>query len=113
MGLQDIIQPLSVAEVDNLPDINYHNIKKAALVLKAIDHSLRHQLVKTIHENKTITVTQLYTSLGIEQSVASQHLAILRKAGIISANRNGKFIFYTLNKARIDEINHLVKSMFD
>lgn len=99
------------AENENLPDIDYHNVKKASLVLRALNHKLRQQVIKTIHENKRLTVTELYVKLRLEQSVASQHLAILRKAGIVTTKRDGKFIFYTINFSRIDAINLFVKSL--
>jgi DNA-binding transcriptional ArsR family regulator len=101
------------AENENLPDIDYHNVKKAALVLRALNHKLRQQIIKTIHENKMLTVTELYVKLRLEQSVASQHLAILRKAGIVSTKRDGKFIFYTINFSRIEAINQFVKSLLE
>ena len=111
MNLNDTAQPLAVAEIENLPDIDYHNIKKAAWVLRALNHKLRQQVIKTINENKRITVTQLYIRLRLEQSVASQHLAILRKAGIVLAERDGKFILYAINSSRIEEINGIVKNL--
>ena len=49
-------------------------------------------------------------TLRIEQSVASQHLAILRKAGIVSTMREGKFIFYAINSSRIETINKIVRN---
>jgi DNA-binding transcriptional ArsR family regulator len=36
--------------------------------------------------------------------VASQHLAILRRAGIVKTERDGKFIHYTINSDRIADI---------
>jgi DNA-binding transcriptional ArsR family regulator len=47
----------------------------------------------------------------LEQSVASQHLAILRRAGIVTTQRDGKFIYYTVNYSRIDEINRVVEDL--
>ena len=111
MNIHDTTQPLRVEEIDNLPEIDYHNIKKASMVLRALNHNLRQQLIKTIHENKRITVTQLYVKLRLEQSVASQHLGILRKAGIVSTERDRKFIFYKINPSRIEEINEFVKNL--
>jgi DNA-binding transcriptional ArsR family regulator len=104
-------QSVPVEEMNNFPDIDYHNIKKAAMVLRSLNHKLRQQVIKTIHENNRLTVTQLYVKLRLEQSVASQHLAILRKAGIVSTERDGKFIFYTINFPRIDSINGFVKNL--
>ena len=103
--------PKPSEEIDNLPDIDYYNIKKAAMVLRSLNHMLRQQVIKTIDDNKRITVTELYINLRLEQSVASQHLAILRKAGIVSTERGGKFIFYTINSSRIEGINEFVKNL--
>jgi len=46
----------------------------------------------------------LYVKMRLEQSVASQHLAILRRAGLVSTTRNGKFIYYTPSYTRIAEV---------
>ena len=91
-------------ESEALKNMDYLKIKKAALVLRAINHKLRQLILKTIDEHKRITVTELYVKLRLEQSVASQHLAILRKADIVNTVREGKFIFYTINEKRIEEI---------
>lgn len=99
------------SESDALNNMDYLKIKKAALVLRALNHKLRQLILKTIDEHKRITVTEIYVKLRLEQSVASQHLAILRKAEIVNTVREGKFIFYTINEDRIAEINQFVKEL--
>ena len=91
--------------------INYHHLKKAALVLRALNHKLRQQILALKETEKKITVTEIYVRLRLEQSVASQHLAILRRAGIVVTQREGKFIYYTVNLQRIDEINGVVEEL--
>jgi len=91
--------------------IDYYNVKKAALILRALNHKLRQQLLKLIEEEKKITVTEIYVRLRLEQSVASQHLAILRKAGIVTTEREGKFIYYLINHKRIEEISRIVNEL--
>lgn len=93
--------------------LNLLNIKKAALVLRAINHKLRQQMLKQIDEQGRITVTELYVKLRLEQSVASQHLAILRKAGFVKTERDGKFIYYSVNTTRLQEVNELVNNLLD
>jgi DNA-binding transcriptional ArsR family regulator len=58
-----------------------------------------------------MTVTEIYVKLRLEQSVASQHLAILRKAGFVKTDRDGKFIYYSVNAERLDELNKFVKDL--
>ncbi len=89
------------------------NVKKAALVLRAVNHKLRQQILKQIDENGKITVTELYVKLRLEQSVASQHLAILRKAGFVKTDREGKFIYYSVNAERISELNKFMESLLN
>lgn len=91
--------------------IDYYNVKKAALTLRALNHKLRQQLIKLIDEEQKLTVTEIYVRLRLEQSVASQHLAILRKAGIVNTQREGKFIHYVINHKRIEEINKFVNEL--
>ncbi|MFN8297495.1 MAG: metalloregulator ArsR/SmtB family transcription factor [Chitinophagales bacterium] len=91
--------------------VNYGILKRAALTLRALNHPLRRQMVALIEDKKKITVTELYVKLRLEQSVASQHLAILRRAEILKTERDGKFIWYTTNRKRIEEINKLIAQL--
>ncbi len=93
--------------------IDLHNLKKAALVLRAVNHKLRQQILKLIDEHGRMTVTELYVKMRLEQSVASQHLAILRKAGFVKTNRDGKFIYYSVNINRMDEVNQFLADLLD
>jgi DNA-binding transcriptional ArsR family regulator len=92
------------SSISDLP-INEVQLKKAAHIIRALNHKLRQQIIRLIHENGRMTVTDIYVKLHMEQSVASQHLAILRTAGYVNTEREGKFIFYSVNYSRIKEIN--------
>ena len=91
--------------------VNYPLLKWASLTLRALNHPLRRQMVQLIEDKRKLTVTELYVKLRLEQSVASQHLAILRRAQIVKTQREGKFIWYTTNKKRIEEINKLINAL--
>jgi len=93
--------------------IDLHNLKKAALVLRAVNHKLRQQILKLIDEHGRMTVTDLYVKMRLEQSVASQHLAILRKAGFVKTDRDGKFIYYSVSMDRMDEVNQFLADLLD
>ena len=103
----------SATEGSNTLKVDLLNVKKASLVLRAINHKLRQQILKLIDENGKITVTEIYVKLRLEQSVASQHLSILRKAGFVNTERDGKYIYYTVNTARIEELNNFVDSLLN
>lgn len=102
-----------VSENDNSAEVkvDYLAIRKAAIVLRAINHKLRQQILHLIEENKRMTVTEIYVQLRLEQSVASQHLAIMRRAGLVKTSREGKFIWYSVNPERLEEISRFVEDL--
>ncbi len=91
--------------------LDYTASKNAAMTLRAINHKLRQQIIKLLEENKRMNVTDIYVKLRLEQSVASQHLAILRRANIVKTVREGKYIHYALNNERIAAISKFVKEL--
>ena len=91
--------------------LDYAELRKAVLVLRAINHKLRQRIIDLLEENDKMTVTDIYIKLRLEQSVASQHLAILRRAGVVATERQGKFIFYGLDKERLSQISRLVEDL--
>lgn len=91
--------------------IDFIHMKKAAMILRALNHKLRQQMIKLLDESKKMTVTEIYVKLRLEQSVASQHLAILRRAGIVITQREGKFIYYSVNYNRVKEVNGFVEQL--
>jgi DNA-binding transcriptional ArsR family regulator len=91
--------------------IDFLHIKKSSLILRALNHKLRQQILHLLDEHKKMTVTEIYIKLRLEQSVASQHLAILRRAGIVTTKRDGKFIYYTVNYPRIKEVIRFVEDL--
>lgn len=78
-------------------------LKKTALLYRAVNHQLRQQILSLLHKNSRMTVSRLYAKLRIEQSVASQHLAILRKAGMVINERDGKNVYYRVNYDRLQK----------
>lgn len=91
--------------------IGFDDLRSAVLVLRSVNHEIRREIIDLLAKNKMMTVTKLYTTLRIEQSVASQHLATLRNAGIVDAHREGKFIRYELNRERVNMIAKLVDDL--
>ncbi len=88
--------------------MDYVVIKNAAMTLRSINHKLRQQILKLLEENKRMNVTDIYVKLRLEQSVASQHLAILRRSNIVLTERMGKEIYYSLHNNRIEQVSSFV-----
>jgi DNA-binding transcriptional ArsR family regulator len=82
-------------------------LRKAASVFRAINHPLRQQILRLLHQKHRVTVTELYIILRLEQSVASQHLAILRSAGLVRAERKAKNIFYSVHQQELERLHSI------
>jgi len=91
--------------------LDYSNLRKTILVIRSVNHKLRQQMILLLEEYPQLTVTEIYIRMRIEQSIASQHLAILRKSQVVTTRREGKSIFYSLNKERLDKIGDLIKEL--
>jgi DNA-binding transcriptional ArsR family regulator len=91
--------------------IKARELKNAALELRAINHRLRQQMLHLIHKNGKVTVTNLFTALHLEQSVTSQHLGVLRKARLVNTQREGHFVFYSVNYNRLKVLHQLSEAI--
>jgi DNA-binding transcriptional ArsR family regulator len=86
-------------------------IRKAGMTLRAINHEHRLKILETIATAGKLTVMELYIKLRKEQSETSQHLRILREAGFVSTERDGKFVYYSVNSQWIETVNEISKSL--
>ncbi|MCB9235936.1 MAG: helix-turn-helix transcriptional regulator [Bacteroidia bacterium] len=79
-------------------------LEKAASVMRAVAHPSRIAILELLDKKQSCNVTEIHETLGMEQAITSNHLAVLRKKGILNTERNGKNIFYTVNHDRIGEV---------
>jgi len=84
--------------------ITPNKIAESALVLRALAHPLRMRILAFIDKHEKINVNKIYNTLKLEQSITSQHLKILRLAGIVENKREGKFIFYNVNYKKLKNV---------
>jgi len=91
--------------------LDYQKLRKAALVLRALNHKLRRRIIELLESEGPLTVTDIYIKLRLEQSVASQHLGIIRRVKVVNTKRQGKYIYYSLNRERIEQIADLVAKL--
>ena len=88
--------------------IDFLQIKKSSFIFRVLNNKFRQQILKLLEAQSRLTVTEIYVQLRLEQSVASQHLGVLRQAGIVKTEREDKFIYYALHNRRIAEIGKCV-----
>jgi len=62
---------------------------------------------------RELCVCQIEAALGISQTKASRHLALLRHLGLLKARRDGLWIYYTLEEPRDKVEEELFKNLRD
>ena len=62
-------------------------------VLSALADDLRLRIVGLVADRE-VCVADIYSIIGILQPAASKHLAVLRRAGLVEARRQGLWIYY-------------------
>ena len=97
---------------DSSLSIQTLELKKAALFFRAINHPLRQQMLKLLHRKGEMIVTDIYVKLRLQQSVASQHLAILRAKQIVVNRKSGNQVFYSLRDPVLSEVLELLRRYF-
>lgn len=70
-------------------------------LMRALAHPLRLKILEFLDQNKNIQVNQIYNTLKIEQSIASQHLRILKNAGVLVADKDGKYMHYAIDYHKV------------
>ncbi|HET7278741.1 MAG TPA: metalloregulator ArsR/SmtB family transcription factor [Dermatophilaceae bacterium] len=79
-----------------------------ARVCKAIADPKRLMIINELRDRE-LSVGDLCEALGISQSNASQHLAVLRERGLVSSHRVGTNVFYALRSQKIVQAVDLLR----
>ncbi len=81
-----------------------------AELLKAIAHPRRLEIINLLRD-QTLCVSEIYEMLDLPQANISQHLMVMRDAGILSTKRDGKLINYSLSDKRVLEACDILKDV--
>jgi ArsR family transcriptional regulator, virulence genes transcriptional regulator len=101
---------LPTIESSSLEDIKA-NAQSAAQMLKAIANESRLLILCNL-EGKELSVSELNEQVSLSQSALSQHLAVLRKDGLVKTRRESQTIFYSLGDARASEVIRTLHQLY-
>ncbi|WP_299556508.1 metalloregulator ArsR/SmtB family transcription factor [uncultured Mycolicibacterium sp.] len=85
------------------PEQPLYEIK--ANLFKALAHPARIRVLEILSANGRPTpVSEILADTAIEPTLLSQHLAVLRRHQVVSAQRTGNAVFYELAHPKISEL---------
>jgi ArsR family transcriptional regulator len=87
--------------------------QKLSAYMKALGHPVRVQIIEILGREGTCISGDLSGQLPVAASTTSQHLAILKDAGLISGTVDGPRRCYCVNKHAIGEARQLLVNLQD
>lgn len=73
------------------------SFKKEAAIFKALGHQTRLWIVEQLADGKEHCVCEFVDAVGVDFSTISQHLQVLKRAGVVEDDKRGKQVFYKLS----------------
>ena len=72
-------------------------------VFKALNDPTRREILQLLHE-KDMTAGEIVEQFSMSGPSISHHLDLLKQAGLVNAEKDGQYIYYSLNTTVVDEI---------
>jgi ArsR family transcriptional regulator, arsenate/arsenite/antimonite-responsive transcriptional repressor len=70
---------------------------------KALNDPTRRKILELLHENN-LTAGEIAQQFRISFPSISHHLDLLKQAKLVAAEKDGQYIYYSLNATAVDEI---------
>ncbi len=87
------------------------NADRLAEICKALAHPARVQILAHLKEIDQCVCGQLVEVLPLAQSTVSQHLKILKTAGLVQGEVEGPRTCYCINPGAVAELKNLLKHL--
>jgi DNA-binding transcriptional ArsR family regulator len=84
--------------------------QRSAVIARALADPKRLCVLETLADGER-SVSDLSRDVGCQIPNMSQHLAVLRSAGLVSARRDGSTVFYRLADTRVLEAYRMIQAL--
>lgn len=82
-----------------------------AALAKALGHPARIGIVRMLDQRQGCIGCDIVEEIGLAQSTTSEHLRILKAAGIISGEIEGPRVCYSLNPAALEPLQRFLNAL--
>lgn len=82
--------------------------ERIAEVARALAHPARVQIVRLLLERDRCIGGDIVDEIGLAQSTVSEHLRILKEAGVVVGEIERPRVCYSLSSRRLDELANLL-----
>ncbi len=81
-----------------------------AEICKTLGNAKRIEILNAL-QNRELTVSKLVEIMGIPPANVSQHLAVMRQKGILTARREGSNIYYKVSNSKVIKACNLMREV--
>ncbi len=92
------------------PDLKQQLYSQIARIGRAVGNGHRLELLEYLSQGER-TVEALARLAGLSMANASQHLQVLRQAGLVSTRREGLYVHYRLAEADVDQLRRVLRQL--
>ncbi len=94
-------------------NIHTQEQKEIAAIAKVLAHPARVAILQYISSQDACICGDIVDKIGLSQPTISQHLQVIRSAGLINGSFEGKSICYCLDVDRFKELQNLFNNYFN
>ena len=87
--------------------------QQIADLAKALSHPARIALLGELAERNACVCGDLVAELPLSQATVSQHLKVLKEAGVISGETDGPKVCYCINWTALNQVKEDLESWFE
>ena len=80
-------------------------------VLNILSEDVRFRILALIASKGELTAKEILSEFDFTQPTLSHHMACLTEAGLVNAERKGRFVFYSVNNETIDYVISGISSL--
>jgi len=89
-------------------ELLYAGLDEAARLFAALADESRLAILKQLREQGEVCARDFQACCRVAQPTVSHHLKVLRRAGLVHAEKRGLWVYYTLNDEKLQALKRQV-----
>ncbi len=104
-------QPVTKQRAKKLRLTNLESLGQAAECLKTLAHPHRLRMVQMLLQRQ-FTVGELAEACEIPSHMASEHLRLMQRCGLLASEKEGRKVFYQVSEGHLESIMGCIEARF-
>jgi ArsR family transcriptional regulator len=85
-------------------ECRYPGLEEGAKLFKALADETRLSIIRQLTETEEVCACDFLACCELAQPTVSHHLRVLREAGLVTTEKRGLWVYYTLNREKLEAV---------